>query len=343
MEYVTIAGTDIRMSRVALGTWAIGGALWGGSDETESIRTIHAALAQGVNTIDTAPAYGLGRSEEIVGKAVKEYGRREELVLSTKAGLEWDEAGRVVRNSSRESILQGIEDSLLRLQTDYIDVYCVHWPDPLVHFEETAETMSMLLSQGKIRAVGVSNYSPGEMDLFLKGSPIQAAQPPYNLFERAVEADILPYCTKYGFTTMTYGALCRGLLSGNMTPETRFNGDDLRRMDPKFQQPRYKQYLEAVSQLDRFARERHGKTVLHLAVRWILDKGPSAALWGARHPEQMDALPEILGWTLSVEDFQHVELILEECITRPVGPEFLAPPTRGRETEREELWNMFRE
>jgi aryl-alcohol dehydrogenase-like predicted oxidoreductase len=342
MEYFTVSGTAIRMSRVALGTWAIGGTLWGGSDEAESIRTIHAALDQGVNTIDTAPGYGLGRAEEIVGRAIKAYGRREELVLSSKAGLEWDDKGRVVRNSSRERITQDIEDSLRRLQTDHIDVFCVHWPDPLVAFEETAEAMAALLEQGKIRAVGVSNYSPGEMDTFRKRSPLHVVQPPYNLFERSVEADIMPYCKRNGFTTMTYGALCRGLLSGKMSLESEFSGDDLRRLDPKFRKPRYTEYLEAVSRLDSFARERHSKTVLHLAVRWILDKGSDVALWGARHPEQMDPLPEVFGWTLSVEDFHHIDLILSESITRPVGPEFLAPPTRGRQTKQEHLWNMVR-
>jgi aryl-alcohol dehydrogenase-like predicted oxidoreductase len=342
MEYVTITGTDIRMTRVGLGSWAIGGKLWGGSDEDESIRTIHAALDQGLNTIDTAPVYGLGSSEGIVGKALKIRGRREELVLSTKAGLDWDEEGRVVRNSTPGRIAQELENSLRRLQTDYIDIYSVHWPDPLVAFEETAEAMSRLLGQGKIRAVGVSNYSPGEMDQFTIKSPLHVVQPPYNLFERAAEADLLPYCARKGFTTMTYGALCRGLLSGRMTEQSRFDGDDLRMCDPKFRRPRYLEYIEAVSRLDRFARERHGKTVLHLAVRWILDSGSDVALWGARHPEQMEPLPEIFGWKLSLEDFHHIDLILSECITRPVGPEFLAPPVRGAETEPEQLWNLAR-
>jgi aryl-alcohol dehydrogenase-like predicted oxidoreductase len=342
MEHITVSGTGIRMSRVALGTWAIGGSLWGGSDTFESIRTILAALSMGVNTIDTAPVYGLGRSEEIVGQALKMHGHRDRIVISTKAGLEWDEHGRVHRNAGKESIIEGVEGSLRRLGTDYIDIYCVHWPDPLVPYEETAEAMSTLHRQGKIRTVGLSNYSPGEMDNFRKASPLHIVQPPYNLFERAVESDILPYCSKSGLTTMAYGSLCRGLLSGQTAPDSRFYGDDLRRFDPKFQPPRYGEYLEAVYRLDDFAGERFGKSVLDLAVRWVLDSGVDVALWGARHPEQLQHLPEVFGWSLSVEDFHHIDLILSDSITTPVGPEFLAPPTRGRETEHEQLWTLSR-
>jgi aryl-alcohol dehydrogenase-like predicted oxidoreductase len=233
MEHITVSGTGIRMSRVALGTWAIGGSLWGGSDTFESIRTILAALSMGVNTIDTAPVYGLGRSEEIVGQALKMHGHRDRIVISTKAGLEWDEHGKVHRNAGKESIIEGVEGSLRRLGTDYIDIYCVHWPDPLVPYEETAEAMSTLHRQGKIRTVGLSNFSPGEMDNFRKASPLHIVQPPYNLFERAVESDILPYCSRQGLTTMAYGSLCRGLLSGQTAPDSRFYGDDLRRFDPE--------------------------------------------------------------------------------------------------------------
>lgn len=330
MEHVKLGGTDIEASRIGLGTWAIGGWLWGGTDEAESIRTIHAAVDKGITLIDTAPVYGSGVSEELVGKAVKEIGGRDRLVIATKLGLEWFDDGRVVRNSGRERILTEVEDSLRRLGTDTIDVYQVHWPDPRVPFEETAEAMATLYAQGKIKAVGVSNYSPEQMDAFRKAAPLHTTQPPYNLFERQVEDDVLPYCTEHGVTSLTYGSLCRGLLSGRMKADTRFGGDDLRgRMDPKFRPPRYAQYLEAVKQLDDFAREHFGKRVIHLAVRWVLDQpGVGVALWGARKPDQLDALDGVLGWTLDPSAMKAIDDIVGDCVKDPVGPEFMAPPPR---------------
>src|SRR5579859_4471524 len=165
MESAEIAGTGLRISRVGLGTWAIGGWMWGGSDESEAVRTIQAAFDHGINLVDTAPVYGFGRSEEIVGKAIAEGRLRSQILIATKAGLEWND-GRVFRNASRARILREVEDSLRRLRTDYIDIYQVHWPDPLVLIEETADAMSTLLKQGKIRAIGVSNFSVLQMERF---------------------------------------------------------------------------------------------------------------------------------------------------------------------------------
>src|ERR1700739_2726110 len=165
MEFTIINGTDLRSSRIGLGTWAMGGWMWGGTDEAEAIATIHAALDRGINLIDTAPVYGFGRSEEIVGKAIEQLGGRERIILATKVGLEWHD-GVVFRNAARERIKREIEDSLRRLKTSYIDLYQVHWPDPLTPMEDTADAMRQLLEQGKIRAIGVSNFSPGEMDAF---------------------------------------------------------------------------------------------------------------------------------------------------------------------------------
>src|ERR1700675_1591260 len=250
MELTDIPGTSLRVSPVAIGTWAIGGGMWGGTDEAESIATIRAAFERGINIIDTAPVYGFGRSEEIVGRAIAEARLRSDVLIATKAGLQWED-GRVFRNASRARIMREIEDSLRRLRTDYIDIYQVHWPDSLVTIEETAEAMHALFEQGKIRAIGVSNFSLGQMERFRRVAPLHVLQPPYNLFERGIEADILPYCRRNKIATLGYGALCRGLLSGRMRPNTEFDGDDLRRTDPKFQQPRFAQYLAAVQRLDR--------------------------------------------------------------------------------------------
>src|SRR5580658_91650 len=192
MEYANIKGTNLTSSRIAIGTWAIGGWMWGGTDEGESIRTIHAALDKGINLIDTAPVYGFGVSEEIVGKAIEERGQREKVFIATKVGLEWHN-GSISRNSSPGRIRQEVQDSLRRLRTDYIDIYQVHWPDLAVPIEETARTMQALCDEGLIRAIGVSNYSPEQMERFISVSELHTVQSPYNLFEREIDRDVLPY------------------------------------------------------------------------------------------------------------------------------------------------------
>jgi aryl-alcohol dehydrogenase-like predicted oxidoreductase len=328
-EFVAILRTQLKVSRVALGTWAMGGWMWGGSDRREAIATIHAALNQGINLIDTAPVYGFGAAEEIVGAAVE--GMRARTVIATKTGLEWRD-GKIYRNATRARITQEIDDSLRRLRTDYIDIYQVHWPDPLVPVEETAEAMRSLYEQGKIRAIGVSNFSVAQMQRFRKVAPLHVLQPPYNLFERGIEAEILPYCRANGIATLGYGALCRGLLSGRMRPDTLFQGDDLRRVDPKFQAPRFAQYLDAVRQLDELAQRRFHRRVIQLAVRWMLDKGISVALWGGRHPNQLEAALDVAVWSLNAADRALVERIVDTTIADPVGPEFMAPLQRDSST-----------
>jgi aryl-alcohol dehydrogenase-like predicted oxidoreductase len=328
MELTKIPGTSLNVSPIGIGTWAIGGWMWGGTDEAESIATIRTAFEHGINIVDTAPVYGFGRSEEIVGKAIDEGRLRSDVLIATKAGLQWD-GGKVFRNASRARIRAEVEDSLRRLRTDYIDIYQVHWPDPLVTIEETAEAMNALFKQGKIRAIGVSNFSVLQMERFREVAPLHVLQPPYNLFERGIERSLLPYCQYNNIAMLGYGALCRGLLSGRMHANTVFDGDDLRRDDPKFLEPRFAQYLTAVHRLDRLAQRRFGKRVIHLAVRWMLDQGTTTALWGARHPDQLQPLDEVTGWSLDAAAKAEIDLILRESITDPIGPEFMAPPSRS--------------
>ncbi len=326
METIQIGTSGITASRIALGTWAIGGWMWGGnSDADESIRTIRSAVERGITLIDTAPVYGFGRSEEIVGMALSE-GLRERVVIATKTGLEWRD-GKVWRNSSPARIREEVEDSLRRLRTDYIDVYQVHWPDPLIPIQETAGVLARLLREGKIRAVGVSNYSAAQMEAFREVAPIHSVQPPYNLFEREAESEVLPYAAHHDITVLCYGALCRGLLAGTITRDTQFKGDDLRRNDPKFQGPRFSHYLAAVASLDGYARKRYARGVLALAVRWVLDQGHTIALWGARRPGQLDPMRDTMGWKVDNQAKRSIERILAETVTDPVGPEFMAPPS----------------
>jgi aryl-alcohol dehydrogenase-like predicted oxidoreductase len=251
------------------------------------------------------------------------------VIIATKVGLEW-RGEQVFRNSSKARIIKEINDSLRRLKTDYIDIYQIHWPDPLVPIEETAAAMHQLYKQGKIRAIGVSNYSLEQLNLFRQAAPLHTAQPPYNLFERGVEKDVLPYCRNHSISTLTYGSLCRGLLSGKMKLNTQFSGDDVRKIDPKFQQPRYAQYLKAVERLNRFAQENFGKHVLELTMRWTLDQPfVTAALWGARHPKQLTPVSAIDGWKLDVAALKAIDEIVRDSVTDPVGPEFMAPAARS--------------
>ena len=329
MEFVDIPGTSIRASRVALGTWAIGGWMWGGSNESDAIDAIQAALDRGINLIDTAPVYGFGRSEEIVGKALAADGRRKRAYIATKVGLDWKD-GKPFRNASKARIIKEAEDSLRRLQTDVIDLYQVHWPDPNTPIAEVAGAMGELHRAGKIRAIGVSNFSPAQMDEFRKVAPLHAAQPPYNLFERAIEDDVLPYCRERDIALLAYGSLCRGLLSGSMSKSSRFTGDDLRKNDPKFVAPRFEQYLAAVERLDRFAQEHYGRRVIHLAVRWVLDRGErNIALWGARRADQLAPIAGVTGWHIDSAAMADIDRILQETIRDPVGPEFMAPPEQA--------------
>jgi aryl-alcohol dehydrogenase-like predicted oxidoreductase len=328
MEFVDIPGTSMRVSRIALGTWAMGGWMWGGSNESDAIKAIHTALDRGINLIDTAPVYGFGRSEEIVGKALAVGDRRKRAFIATKVGLDWKD-GKPFRNASKTRIIKEAEDSLRRLQTDVIDLYQVHWPDPHTPLAEVAEAMGELHRAGKVRAIGVSNFSPAQMEEFRKVAPLHTAQPPYNLFERAIEQDVLPYCRDRDIAVLAYGSLCRGLLSGSMSKSSQFTGDDLRKNDPKFLAPRFEQYLAAVEKLDQFAREHYGRRVIQLAVRWVLDRGErNIALWGARRADQLAPIADVAGWHIDSSAMAQIDQILQETIRDPVGPEFMAPPDR---------------
>lgn len=329
METLDLNDNALATSRIGLGTWAIGGWMWGGTDEAESIRTIQSAPDHGVTLIDTAPVYGFGRSEEIVGKAVKQGGLRDQVVLATKCALEWDSRERVARNATKQRILKEADDSLQRLQTDVIDLLQVHWPDPNVDVRETAEAMARLKDDGKIRAIGVSNFTPQQLQAFSEVAAIDVVQNPYNLFERQIDEDVLPWAREHDTRLLAYGSLCRGLLSGRMRADREFPGDDLRNNDPKFQSPRFDQYLAAVDELETFAQAQYGKHVLDLAVRWVLDQYPhSVALWGARKPDQLDAVDDVWGWQLDDDARAQITAIVDKHIVEPVGPEFMAPPAR---------------
>src|SRR5215831_1970634 len=328
IEHASIPDIGILSSRVGLGTWAMGGMQWGGANDDESVRTIHAALDMGVSLIDTAFAYGFGHSEEVIGRAIAEHGGRDRVIIATKGGLERI-GNDLFRNSSRAQMFSEVDESLRRLRTDYIDLYQVHWPDYAIPYEETARALADLQQAGKIRAIGVSNYSIEAMERFRRIAPLASAQPPLNLFEQQALNDVVPWCGARQIATLTYGALCRGLLTGFIDEKTRFEGDDLRKTDPKFLPPRFAQYTKAVRRLAEFARERYGKSMLALAVRWVLDQpGVSVALWGARHPNELEPLNDVMGWHLDIKALNEIDDIIRATVHDPVGPEFMAPPER---------------
>src|SRR6266436_717954 len=306
METTEIGTSGITASRIALSTWAIGGWAWGANtvDLERSIDTIRSAIDRGITLIDTAPVYGFGLSERIVG-TVLSGGLRDRAIIATKGGLQWRD-GKVRRNSSPAHIRNEVEESLRRLRTDHIDLYQVHWPDPLVPIQETAKTLARLLQDGKIRAIGLSKYSPAQMDEFRQAAPIHAVQLPYNLFERQAESGILPYARQHNIAVLCYGTL--------------------RRSDPKFQEPRFSQYLSAVASLNRYARECYGQKVIALAVRWVLDQGNTIALWGARYPEQLDSVKSVMGWKLDEMAQRYIVKVIRHTVKDPVGPEFMAAP-----------------
>lgn len=327
MEYFTLNGE--RVSRIGLGTWAIGGSEWGEVSEGDAIGTCLAVFEHEINLIDTAPIYGYGRAEEIIGKAMRQHGSREKFYVATKAGLEWNDRG-CFANSEPARLRREFEDSLRRLGTDYVDLYQIHWPDTTVPVERAAEVLLSLYEESRIRAIGVSNFSAAQMDAFRKVAPLHSDQPPYNLFERAIDTETLPYCREHGIAVLTYSSLCRSLLAGRLTRDMEFPEGDVRRVDPKFQPPRFGQYLQAVDRLDAFARERYGKRVLELAARWVLDRpGVSAALWGAKRPEQLKAVDGIFGWKLDEAAMAEMDAIVRESVRNPVGPEYLTPEVRA--------------
>jgi aryl-alcohol dehydrogenase-like predicted oxidoreductase len=326
METTTIAGEQV--SRIGLGTWEIGGTEWGAVPDEVAIATCLGALERGINLIDTAPIYGHGRSEEIIGHAMRAHGRRDAFYIATKAGLNWNERG-VFANSTAPRLQAELEGSLRRLGTDYIDLYHVHWPDTRTPIAETAALLAGFQREGKVRALGVSNFSVAQMEEFRSVAPLASDQPPYNLFDRQIDISIRPWCAANNVAILCYSPLCRSMLGGRVHRGMTFGEKDIRSVDPKFQEPRFSQYITAVERLAAFARERYGKTVLELAARWVLDRpGISVALWGAKRPDQLDAIAGVLGWKLDASGMAEIDRIVEESVTDPIGPEYLTPKVR---------------
>jgi aryl-alcohol dehydrogenase-like predicted oxidoreductase len=300
--------TDLTLTVVGLGTWAIGGGGWefgwGSQDDAESIATVHRALDLGINWIDTAAAYGLGRSEEVVGKAIRD--RRDKVILATKCGLVWDRQGNVNRNSRPESLRKELENSLRRLQTDVIDLYQVHWPDRHMPLGESWGALAGFVKEGKVRYLGVSNYSVEQMRECQAVHPVASLQPPYSLLRRGIEGETLDYCRRENIGVIVYSPMESGLLTGSFDL-TRVGADDWRRREARFQEPQLSRNLALVEALRPIA-ERQGRTVGHLAVGWTLrDPVVTAAIVGARTVAQAERIVQGADWRLSPEEIAEID------------------------------------
>lgn len=289
-----IGASGISASAVGLGTWAIGGWMWGGTDVDRSIAAIHASIDEGISLIDTAPAYGQGVAEEIVGKALK--GRRDKVVLATKCGLVWhsqqgnhffDYEGKPVhRYLGKDAIIYEVEQSLKRLQVDCIDHYITHWQDPTTPIEETMEALEALKTQGKIRSIGASNTSVADVEAYIAAGQLDAIQEEYSMVRRDIENTLLPVCQKAGVAALSYSSLALGLLSGKMTPERVFSGDDQRKDNPRFSMANRKK-VAALMETIRPIGAAHGATPAQIVIAWTLQQpGITFSLCGARDAQQ---------------------------------------------------------
>ena len=285
MRYITLGKTDLTVSRIAFGTWQLGGD-WGSTDVDSAAAAIRAAADNGVTFFDTAQAYGFGASEQLLAKGLKGL-PRENFVVATKGGLRKEGNG-VARDASAASINAGVESSLRSLDTDYIDLYQVHWPDPNTPFVETADALAKLIAAGKIRHVGVSNFDVAQMDEFSQSLPVETLQPPYHLLHRNIEAEILPYTSAHNIGVLVYGPLAHGMLGGGLRPDTTFAPDDWRSQSADFKGNPFQHNLEHVSELAEFARRDLGITIGQLAVAWTLaNPAVHVAIVGTRNPDHV--------------------------------------------------------
>ncbi|MFW5657105.1 MAG: aldo/keto reductase [Bacteroidota bacterium] len=319
MEYVKLGTSDVEVTRITFGAWAIGGWMWGGADRLEALTAIDAALDYGVTSIDTAPVYGFGRSEEIVGEAIK--GKRDKVQILTKYGMRWnttkgqfafdskDNEGkdvRIYKYSAKNSVLKECEASLKRLGTDYIDLYQIHWPDDTTPIDETMEAIEKLLKQGKIRAAGVCNYDAGRLDKARLSVHIVSNQVPYSMVQRDIEEELVPYCVNNNTSILAYSPLQRGLLTGKITKDYQFNDGDNRPGSPYFQE---KNLVKINAFLDKIKPIADGKnaSLAELAINWTLQQtGITVALVGARNPKQVESNVKALDFEITADEMNAI-------------------------------------
>lgn len=310
MRTKQLGTSDLHASAVALGTWPMGGTTYGAVDDNESIATIHAALDSGINLIDTAPAYGNGRAETVIGKAIQ--GRRDSVIIATKVGVVQTPEG--ARKLLKPEIIRSeIENSLRRLDVDYIDLYQIHWPDHTTPIEDSIEELLKLQQAGKFRYLGVSNFDTQLMDQVQAMTNLISLQPQYSLLNREIETEILPYCHKRNIGVLTYGSLASGILAGKFSDNPEFPPNDTRyEFYPYFQEPTWSKAMQLVDILETIA-TKYNKPIAHVAINWLTHQpGITSALVGARHPDQAEANSAAGTWQLEEIDLQTIEQKYQE-------------------------------
>jgi len=314
MKYTQLGQTSLQVSRICHGTWQFGGD-WGSFEQREAQAAIRHALDLGINFFDTAQAYGFGASERVLGDALRPElkNQRDKVIVATKGGLRM-EGDKLLRDASPKWLRQGVEQSLKNLGVDYIDLHQVHWPDPHTQSSETAGALEQFVKEGKVRYVGVSNYDAKQMAEFEKTRRIDTLQPPYHLFRREIEEEILPYCENHGIGVLVYGPLAHGLLGGRYTPQTTFAADDWRSKSRAFRGEGFKQNLRVVERLKDVAK-RQGITVAQLAIAWVLaNPAVDVAIVGARNPKQLEQTAPAADVQLREDSLREIEQIIQDVV-----------------------------
>lgn len=325
MEYRTLGQSDIKVSELAFGAWAIGGWLWGGADSKDALKAIETAIDNGMTTIDTAAVYGFGLSEELVGKAVK--GKRDRVQILTKFGLIWNEKkgvfhfaskdndGRdvnIYRYSSKEQVISDCDQSLKRLGTDYIDLYQIHWDDPSTPVSETMEALEILVKKGKIRSGAVCNYSVELLTEAEKNFTIASNQVPYSMVNRAIEKDIIPHCISNNIGILAYSPLQRGLLTGKIKQGHIFNQGDSRPSTIYYKEPNLSRILKLTASLNEIAVERN-VTLSQMVLNWTIHQpGITCALAGARNPIQVLENVRASDFRLTHDEIKRINELISE-------------------------------
>ncbi|MEY2478363.1 MAG: hypothetical protein QOG87_3678 [Actinomycetota bacterium] len=320
MHDVRLGTTDLHVSAVGLGTWSYGSD-WGAVDVAAATDTIHRALDLGINLFDTAQAYGFGKAERVLADALWQRVQRDDVVVATKGGLRMD-GTRVLRDASPGWLREGVEQSLRHLRTEYIDLYQVHWPDPRTPLEETGTALAALVAEGKVRHVGVSNFDAEQLAELGRFVQVETLQPPYHLFRRQIEADVLPYCAIHDIGVLVYGPLAHGLLGGTMTAGTTFPPGDWRGQSPDFTGDRFATNLAVVDELEAFA-ARRGISLAELAVAWTLAHPTvDVALVGTRRADHLDRLVDAADVKLDTDDLAGIDRIVQRALpVRGPAPE----------------------
>jgi aryl-alcohol dehydrogenase-like predicted oxidoreductase len=318
LEKRAFGKTGMEITLIGFGSWAIGGsgwaAAWGPQDDEEAVGAIRRAVELGMNWIDTAAAYGLGHSEELVARALEDVPESDRPYVFTKCSLVWDEKRDVHNNLKKDSVKRECEGSLRRLQTDVIDLYQIHWPRPKEDIEEGWSALAELKEEGKVRHIGVSNFDVSQMERAQGIAPVETLQPPYNMLNRGIEEEILPYCAEHDLGVIVYSPMRSGLLTGKMTRERVQNlpSDDWRRENSDFQEPRLSRNLELVELLEEIGKE-HGRSPAEGAIAWTLrHPAVTAAIVGGRRPDQVDGIIGAAEFRLGEDELERIEAFLDE-------------------------------